>query len=495
MGKLQLLWNDFGSLLKLNESKSHSCFSPFVSILFKNGHSQNVSMFIRRERIYLGMILMFCTLQLFGQNNIAVSYQGVHGVANNLNICGEPDTVSAQISLQGGSNLPRTNIESILHLFNGVEFLGLVPGTTPGVNLINATDPNNPVFQIPDLDPNGTNEVELVFAVRSTCEFLDTLAINQQALVLDEWEFDYNLGTQSLNEIDNSIEYRDAFLIPFFTIELEPRNDLVAVGDCFNRNITVSNTSLRSNVSNLTYEITQEIGVAIDDILVNGNSVPFTMSNVNAFTNKITIELDGTNFQNNTNLSGGASNGDNFFDANESLLITEVLCLQSCNLPRSSEHIISWGCDGVTCDEARIVDFINIGSGTPFPQIRRISEVDAGYCSSGSSTIEVRNDGAQVDPGFGSMFNVAAGIGLTGSFDLTSNGYTLTGMSIAGVNLPNFSTLNDLDNNPLFAISMIYRLVKVLKSLLNLILIVLWARSLVNQIAVLITFRLVSMVV
>ncbi len=450
MGKAQSLWNGFGSKKELNESKSHSCFSRLVSILFKNGHSQNVSMF-RRERIYLGMILMFCTFHLIGQNNLSITYQGEYGVATNLNICGAPDTISAQITLEGGSNTPRTNIESILHLFDGVEFLELVPGTTSGVNLINATDPNNPVFQIPDLSPNGLNEVELILAVRSTCAFLDTLAINEQALVLDEWEFNYNLGIQQLSEIDKSIEYRDAFLIPFFTLELEPRNDLIGVGDCFNRNIKVTNTSLKSNVSKLTYEITQEIGVAIDDILINGNSVPFSMTNINAFTNKITIELDSTNFQTNTNLAGGASNGDGFFDADESLLITEVLCLQSCSLPRSSDHVVSWGCDGAVCDEAKIVDFINIGSGTPFPQIRRIAETDAGYCASGSTTIEVRNDGAQVDPGFGSMLNVAAGIGLTGSFDLTSNGYAITGMSVAGINIPNFTTINQLNDNPLFA--------------------------------------------
>ncbi len=448
MEKTHVDWNDFGCHNSLNKSKSHSVIAIKYSIYLKNGFIQNISMF--KERIFLGLIFLFCALYSFSQNNLSVTYQGVHGVANNLNICGDPDTVSVQINLEGGANAERSNIRASLDLFKGVEFIELVQGSNPAVSLVNSNNPNEPVFDLPNISPANPS-VEILFAVRATCDFIDSLEANEQAFVLDQWQFQYRMGGINLTETDNSFEYRDAFHVPFFAVELEPRNDLAAVGECFNRTINVVNTSLNSYVNSLTYEIVQEIGVSIDDIMINGVSVPFSMNNINAFSNRITIELNSTNFQTNAAVSGGLGNGDGRFDNNEILEITEVLCLQSCTLPRSSEHIFSWGCDDRICNDTRIVDFVNIGSGTPFPQIQRINETDAGYCSSGSSTIEIRNDGAQVDLGFGAMFDVAAGIGLTGSFDLANNGYVITSMTIAGVNIPNFSTLNELGNNPIFA--------------------------------------------
>lgn len=447
MRKINEDWIGFCSKSILNIPKAFA-HSTEESQIFKNRFSQ-FTMSLKRQTI-IAVLFYLIPLFCFGQNNLDVNLQGNFGVANSLNICGAADTISVRISVNENSAQPRTNILATLHLFKGVEFIELLNTSSPNVSVSNS-NVTRPQFNLPTLNPNGTSFVDLEMAIRANCGFLDSLSANEQALVLDTWEFNYSMnGTSNLVEFDNTIEYRDAFLVPFFTMEITPRNIPARVGDCFNREITITNTSLGAYVEQMQYVINQEIGVTLDDILVNGVSVPFSSMPLSAMENEITVQLDGSIFQSNGNILSGNGNGDNRFDTNEFITITEVLCLQSCFLPRGSEHIASWGCDNTVCEEYRVVDFVPAGLGNPNVTIQTVANIDAGYCQSGSSALEFSNNGVEFDPGFGAMMDVSIGIGLSGSFDLSLNGYNINSLSIAGVNIPNFASLNNLNNHPSF---------------------------------------------
>ncbi|MEZ4980724.1 MAG: hypothetical protein R2769_03885 [Saprospiraceae bacterium] len=80
------------------------------------------------------------------------------------------------------------------------------------------------------------------------------------------------------------------------------------------------------------------------------------------------------------------------------MTITEVVCLQSCDISANSQDNISWGQDGVNCN----INFIMIISlDSTNICINNTQNQDAGYCQVGFTTLQICNMGLEFDAGFG----------------------------------------------------------------------------------------------
>ncbi len=403
--------------------------------------------------------ISFSCAKLYAQNNLAIAYESSGTVPDFLNICGDSDSTVVVVSLAGAIPAPRENISAAAHLFKGVEFVSLdVGGTTPGVT-VDATDPNKPVFSLPNMSPIGLTSVRISFSIAANCEYVDTLTINDAAVVYDVWEFDYTMGGSNFNEMDANTEYRDAFAVPFFTAAVENIFGPARVGDCFSRDIVMNNSGLDGFVDTVYYENVQGAGIYVTALSVNGVSVPFTKQALMSGDTLISAVLDSAHFVFNT-IGAGPGDGDGFFDPNETLRLTEDICVLSCPDSRSSTHSVSWGCKGRACNMATATDFVRIGEGAAnavFGLGGSVSSQDVGYCQTGVTVVTYTNNGVENDPGFGTMLNIAAGIGMgstipgTDSFPMQDNGFYITGVSIAGVNIPSAIYLNPLDSNSLFS--------------------------------------------
>ena len=104
------------------------------------------------------VIVLFAVLpiqNLLAQNNLKVAFASPTSVPDFLNICGDPDTATVTVSLNGLSPDARQNILATLDLFKGVELSEFITAeSSPGVTLNNITNPNSPIFGLPDLGPS-----------------------------------------------------------------------------------------------------------------------------------------------------------------------------------------------------------------------------------------------------------------------------------------------------------------------------------------------------
>jgi gliding motility-associated-like protein len=399
--------------------------------------------------------LGFCLPHLSAQNNLDVNFQNAAGVPDFLNICGDADTEVVSVTLDGASPLARTNIQAIAHLFTGVQFVSFnAAASTPGVIPSNTSDPNNPVFTLPTMQPGALQEVIIAFSVRANCEYIDTINANNAASVFDTWEFTYDLGgSLGLNESDANAEYRDAFAVPNFTSSINNGLDKGRVGDCFTRDIEVNSSGLDGFISNMVYENVQGSGIWVQSVTVNGIPLSITKTLVGTDT-LIRGVLDGTHFVANT-IGGGPGNGNAFFDPNETAMISESFCLVSCTDSRASTHDMSWGCDNAYCQTTTVTDFVEVGQGaanilTLVGGGTALPDQYAGYCQTGNTTITFVNAGVEIDPGFAAMLNIEAGIGLGNMFEAINGGFEITSVTFAGVILPSPTALVTLDGNPSF---------------------------------------------
>ncbi len=405
------------------------------------------------QYLIITLVCVFSSQLINAQNNLSVSFDSPASVPDFLNICGDPDSEVVRVNLVGIATDTRTNIVATAHLFKGVQFSSFdATASSPGVTYDMASDPENPVFNLPDLSPSGTASVVIAFSITANCEYTDTLIANGAALVLDTWEFVYDMGVSTgIQELDNNTEYRDAFAVPSFTADMENLFGKARAGDCLTRDIVVTSSGLDGFIDSLYYDNLQGEGVWVQNIAVNG--VPLTITKtLNGTDTLITGVIDASHFALNT-ASGGPGNGDGFFDPNETAVITETLCLLNCSTSRASVHDMSWGCSGRYCETTTVTDFIEVGQGAANvvgEEIGIIPDQFAGYCQTGNTSITFINDGVEVDPGFATMLNVELGIGLGSTFLMNDGGFTISSMTIAGVTIP-ASAMTTLDGNPLFS--------------------------------------------
>ena len=367
-----------------------------------------------------------------------------------------PDTVIVVVQTEGLSSAVRTNVMATVELFKGVSMVSFHAGqSSAGVVLVNGSNPNKPIFSLPNLDPNGANKVEIAFAIKADCDFVDTLTANNLALVYDSWKYTYNLGAQSgLAETDETFEYRNAFKVPNLTIanatNLTPP---LKVGDCYSREVIVANSALEGFVDSVRYTNLQGAGVKLNKLYVNGLEIPFTKT-VQGLDTLITAFIHGAWLQGAT-VGSAVGDGDVFFDPNESIKIKEDLCLVSCSKSRISTHTAAWGCNGDYCSQNSVNGFTATGNGQPNAAITYTSTDPAnsiiGYCKPGRLKITFQNTGSEVNAGFGHMIDVEVQVGMGNLLEVTNKFMDVTGITIAGKTISPIASTTMLHQNALFS--------------------------------------------
>jgi gliding motility-associated-like protein len=383
----------------------------------------------------------FASAQNPQTKNLKVEYENLNTLPDFLNICGETDEVTVIISAAGPSIESRTNITATLDLFAGVRFVKLVPEkSTPGVSMKDTSNVNEPIFNLPDLKQifGEITSIKITFKVSADCSFLDTLAKNNDLTVYDVWKVKYDIGTQKeLIESHTTAEYRDAFAVPVFSLSvIDKFTTPKKGGDCFPRNILVTNSGLRGHVNTFTYKNIQSRGLLLRGLLVNGDPITFTKT---ALPNNDTLyeaKVTGTYFiKNKKGTSGGNGNGDQLFDPDEVMTITENLCVSNCNFSTFSTHSVAWGCFGKECDVKSINQTVPVGIGSPNPVFSASGSVPSktvGYCQEATSVAVYKNEGTEVDAGFGTMYDIVASIGIGSAFQTQIKGYKINSLVIAG---------------------------------------------------------------
>ncbi len=413
------------------------------------------------QTLLLGVALCLCAVFASAQNNnLRVNFTSAATAPRFINICGDAETETVTIATEGTNGAARRNVQVTLNLFKGVEMVRFnAAGSSAGITLVSAANPQRPIFQLPDMTPgSATGSLQLSFAVRGTCAYTDTLAQNDALAVQDRWVFKYDLGTQTnLLETDLSTEYRDALKVPFFTLALTNNAGIAQVGQCYTRRVVVNSTGLQGFVKNMQYTNLQGAGVTVQSITVNGR--PIAITKVPFFNTAgdtmVTANILGSFFTANTmGLNGGPSNGDTLFDPNETMVIMETYCLANCNKPRTSTHSANWGCDNRYCNSVSRQDVVRIGQGSVNVGFRAggsVASQNAGYCQLGKSTITFTNQGVEIDPNTANMYDINVGIGLGDRLSTFDAGYRITAVKIAGVNIPVFTNpIVAINNNPLF---------------------------------------------
>jgi gliding motility-associated-like protein len=389
----------------------------------------------------------FCSL-LSAQNNLDVNYSSAATVPDFINVCGDEDEVQVTVSTVGFSSALRSDINLTIELFSGISLTSFsAANSTAGVVLTDNSNPNQPVFSIPDLSPSSLSSVNISFNINADCDYTTALSNENQVQVFDTYNFNYTLGNQAnINETDFTSEYRDAFAVPFFTIEVINDSPSARVGDCVERDVFITNSSINGSVENLTYANLQSEGVYVEELSFNNQSIPFTKTLQITGDTLITAEISSSIFQN-------IGNNDAAFNPNENITITEKYCLVSCIAGAFSSHTVGWGCNEEICSEVFDVDFVTMGEGGANASIIPLQNSEeglSGYCQMGEKTLTFTNNGFEIDAGFGTMRDVVAGIGLGNTFTLSDNAYIITDYNLAGIQITDNQALITLDNHPLF---------------------------------------------
>lgn len=419
---------------------------------------------MRRINTTLLFILLFSGFSamqnLYAQNNLRVAWRDAASAPQNLNICTEEITVTLRVSTDGSNSATRRNMRASLSLFKGIEFVRFnSSGSTAGV-ATGTTSATRVNFTLPDVTPSSP--VDISYVIRANCLYADTLALNDLLSVNDTWQFTYDISSSTnVTETDLSTEYRDAIKVPYFTMFVSNNAPLVArPNNVYQRTIIVNNSGLQGYVKDFLYRNTAGPGMVIKAMRVNGTSITFTKSptfNSNGDT-LITATVDSTFFTGNTRGSSGPlADGDRLFEPDETVTIVEDFELKSCSRSLASAHVVSWGCDARYCTTLTRNDIVRLGTGqasvgttTAVPYVLR--DTIGGYCKAGRKTVVIYNNGVEVDAGSANMYDVEAGVGFDMNMVLTSTGFRITSMHIAGkeitLTIPNMFSIKD---NPLFA--------------------------------------------
>lgn len=379
---------------------------------------------------------------LSAQNNFSVAFKDAASSPRNLIVCGNETSVTVRITNTSLDALMLTNISAQLQFFTGVQLVNFIPSqSSAGIVLID-NNKFSPKFSISSL--SAGNPVYISYTIRANCDYTDTLTKNNLIDVTDSWNFNFSKGSQSnLFEKTTSTQYRDQIRIPYLTMFVSNNAGTNShVGGKYQRTVKINNSSIGAWLKSVLYINTQGAGVSVVGVKVNGTSVNFTKMPVGGASadSLISYEIKGNLFVNNS----GTANNDTLFDANETVTVTEDLILLSCSASRSSTHTASWGCDNAYCNTISSTDLVQKSEGSVsvgFVSNPNNTDIVGGYCKSGRASVIFRNNGVEIDAGAATMHNILAGIGV-GNYLKSANGYTITAMRIAGVNIPLVETQN-----------------------------------------------------
>ncbi len=376
-----------------------------------------------------------------------------------LVVCGESDYQKVIIGLDGEATGIRKNITATLELFDGISLERLSTNTsTSGVVLIDSTMRSRPIFSIPDMDATDLSEVMIGFTVQADCGVVAAIENNNELLVFDTWILNYEIDGVPFSESYDGVEYKNTISTPNLALEIETL-PTVDMGIPFQRTVRIVNSGLNSYLDRFQYEVTLEPGLVYESAKIGGTTLPFTKSTNPQGDTIISATISNRFFTNNTVESGLVGDGNGRFNVDEVVIITETVFVANCggddNFNLSTNQTISWGCGEENCQQATAASMITFGIGEEQIEFEVGNDaITPGFCSEGTASLIISNNGFEFDDGFGTIKDITTGIGFASGnkFLLGENGYEVTAIQIGEVVVFFADTLTSLNENDIFTV-------------------------------------------
>ncbi len=300
---------------------------------------------------------------LFAQN-ISISYQNPDG----LTVCGA-DNFS--ITLNNGSAAAIQNATVQIILPAGLTYQ---IGTASGASEQNISNLGNPIFGIANL-PNGGQQ-NFTVGLEADCKLVDE--INSGQLFSIQIKANWPGGSENITtnsfKIETGLVIVNSVAPPIFSGE---------AGDMFTRIISVTNTR-QGKIGSLHFTDQHFPGLEMEIPGVAGGS------NTSTF---FEIDIPGSYFK-------SFGDGDEFFEFNETILISEKVMITDCGLPPFSNESsikVGWGCKNEVCQFDTGKGEVSILTSTKNPKL--VFETEYGlpmsYCADAPSTnfLKITNTG------------------------------------------------------------------------------------------------------
>ena len=237
--------------------------------------------------------------------------------------------------------------------------MAYLPNTVSGASEANISDLGNPVFSIADMSPGAV--AILTVQVEAPCSVMD--CIDGAAFFVNEISLNWSGGTTSITT--NPYVVERALLV---ITQVKNGYMTGSQGDLLFREITIVNTRPGALQGFLFTDMHQG-GMTISS--AQGTVVP---AGVNTFQ----IALDGSDF-------AAIGDGDDLFELNESITITEFVRIADCGVevPSTVSQITAeWGCGGDVCQEVSKIAIIDITPSEKLPNLiwEPITSVPGSFC-------------------------------------------------------------------------------------------------------------------
>ncbi len=246
-----------------------------------------------------------------------------------ISVCGKSDTLSIEVRNITINTV--SNIDLELSMPSGIQYV-VGSNATSGITEKNISNLSKPVFGLPNL--GITQSVTLKILIRANCTVLNI--INNAGILSNAATAKYTGGS------DQNIGNPYTVAVPSLVINnISNRSFTGVIGQKFTRDIEIKNFG---NGAIKEFRVWQ----------INASGITV----VSALGGKIVSKADTIFHYFDSTAFKKIGNNDNWFDLNESVLISDSLAIGACsNL--GTDFRVEWGCDAAICqfktDKANII--------------------------------------------------------------------------------------------------------------------------------------------
>lgn len=336
----------------------------------ENTHSEirYVSNFNAFNNELLKVMILLCAC--LGLNFSAIAQDAQITITNpsGVNVCDVTETVRVDILNLKTSTLANNTITIVMPTGITYEPSSLSEQSSYNVQEDNITNISSIVLSADNLPGNET----ITFTIGITAN-MDAITFQNNGNVFrNDVTLDYSGG--SINSLSNGY---NLYYPVLSTISINPSSKTINSGDSFTRQITIVNAG-NGRASSFLLTDTHASGIELSAV---------DIGTLNA--TKDTITISGTDFS-------AIGNNDNFFDTNESIIITETITASGCQTATITSTITNiWECGTSSIQGSNSYAHASVSLKTPNISVSTTEELSSCFGDSDASlqTITLTNNG------------------------------------------------------------------------------------------------------
>jgi gliding motility-associated-like protein len=224
--------------------------------------------------------------------------------------------------------------------------ISYVAGTVSGAQEDNITNLQKPVFQIFNLASGAA----ATFSLKAQAPCSMVACIDDAEVFVNKITLSWNGGSTTVTTLPYVVE------TPLLVITAMNKTVMTgSQGDVLVRTITIRNTRPGA-LQNFTFTDAHQPGIVVSSLMG---------ADVNSASDTFQIVLGGNHFS----LIG---DGDNLFELNETIIITEQILITDCGVDITSavsNLFAGWGCNGQICQQAFVNAIVSIKPSTKQPAL------------------------------------------------------------------------------------------------------------------------------